>query len=224
MEDIPDDELTTILEQRYGRGGGGGSVDSGASRRSVHSWPLNSTVHPPSIHGPTHPRSCAIAPSYAAKLVAVQRELQRRRSASNVFAGRHGFITPRDLFRWAGRGAVGYQQLAEDGFAVLGERLRGPEEREVVAEVLHKVLGVRLDMGDAYQRRGDAPLQQLRAALEADAAAAAAAATTGDAPAQPATAQGTPAQQQRHSHSMADVAALRIALGGMVWTASMRRM
>ena len=52
-----------------------------------------------------HP-SCAIAPSYAAKLVAVQRELQRRRSASNVFAGRHGFITPRDLFR------CGEQRLA----------------------------------------------------------------------------------------------------------------
>lgn len=26
-----------------------------------------------------------------------------------VFAGKHGFITPRDLFRWAERGAVGYQ-------------------------------------------------------------------------------------------------------------------
>ena len=52
-------------------------------------------------------RSCAIAPSYAAKLVAVQRELQRRRSASNVFAGRHGFITPRDLFRCVGGAAGG---------------------------------------------------------------------------------------------------------------------
>lgn len=42
---------------------------------------------------------CGIAPSYASKLVAVMRELQRRRPRSNVFAGRHGFITPRDLFR-----------------------------------------------------------------------------------------------------------------------------
>lgn len=32
---------------------------------------------------------------------------------SNVFAGKHGFITPRDLFRWAGRGAVGYQQVIQ---------------------------------------------------------------------------------------------------------------
>jgi len=37
------------------------------------------------------------------------RELQRRRQATNVFAGKHGFITPRDLFKWAERGAVGYQ-------------------------------------------------------------------------------------------------------------------
>lgn len=34
-----------------------------------------------------------------------------RAQGSNVFAGKHGFITPRDLFRWAGRGAVGYQQV-----------------------------------------------------------------------------------------------------------------
>lgn len=43
---------------------------------------------------------CSIAPSYAKKLVEAMRELQRVRSASNAFAGKHGFITPRDLFRW----------------------------------------------------------------------------------------------------------------------------
>jgi len=85
-------------------------------------------------------KRCAIAPSYASKLVSVMRELQRRRALSNVFAGRHGFITPRDLFRWAGRGAVGYQQLAEDGYAVLGERLRSYDERKTVNEVLLKIL------------------------------------------------------------------------------------
>lgn len=46
--------------------------------------------------------------------------------------------------RWAGRGAVGYQQLCEDGFAVLGERLRSQEERRTVQEVLQKVLGVKV--------------------------------------------------------------------------------
>ena len=37
------------------------------------------------------------------------RELQRRRQSTNVFAGKHGFITARDLFKWAERGAVSYQ-------------------------------------------------------------------------------------------------------------------
>lgn len=59
-----------------------------------------------------------------------------------MFAGKHGFITPRDLFRWADRGAVGYEQLAENGFAVLGERLRQPVERETVSAVLEKTLNV----------------------------------------------------------------------------------
>ena len=63
--------------------------------------PLFSPPPPPYPHLPSLCCCCrcAIAPSYAAKLVAAQRELQRRRSASHVFAGRHGFITPRDLFR-----------------------------------------------------------------------------------------------------------------------------
>jgi midasin (ATPase involved in ribosome maturation) len=89
---------------------------------------------------------CGIAPTYASKMVTVLRELQRRRQRSNVFAGRHGFITPRDLFRWAERGAVGYEALAVDGFCVLGERLRSAEERSLVVEVLESVLRVKLDM------------------------------------------------------------------------------
>ena len=49
--------------------------------------------------------------------------------------------------RWAGRGAVGYQQLAEDGFAVLGERLRSAEERRTVQGVLEKALNVKVGAG-----------------------------------------------------------------------------
>jgi len=156
--DIPDGELATILEGR-----------------------------------------CALAPSYAAKLVAVMRALQRRRQAralraslpaaaplrvlqgllshrvagpvramllncpkkkllkkeekkrlapaaqgSNVFAGKHGFITPRDLFKWAARGAVGYQELAESGFLLLGERLRQPAERAEVQQVIEATLNVKV--------------------------------------------------------------------------------
>lgn len=72
------------------------------------------------------------------------RELQRRRQASNAFAGRHGFITPRDLFRWAERGAVGYIELAEHGAMLLGERLRSSAERLQVVEVLQRVMKVQV--------------------------------------------------------------------------------
>lgn len=63
---------------------------------------------------------------------------------SNVFAGKHGFITPRDLFKWAGRGAVGYQELAENGYLLLAERLRTQEDRAVVRQVLEKQMKVQV--------------------------------------------------------------------------------
>ncbi len=69
---------------------------------------------------------------------------QRLVQVSNVFAGKHGFITPRDLFKWAGRGAVGYQELAENGYLLLGERLRTPEDRAVVRQVLEKQMKVQV--------------------------------------------------------------------------------
>ena len=112
MDDIPDHELTTILEKRCALLAAclapaavpwscacRTPLDSNlaAKQRSHLNCPLAASCLPT-----FSACRCAIAPSYAAKLVAVQGELQRRRSASNVFAGRHGFITPRDLFRWVG--------------------------------------------------------------------------------------------------------------------------
>lgn len=64
--------------------------------------------------------------------------------ASNVFAGKHGLITPRDLFKWAGRGAISYEQLAANGYMLLAERLRLQEERDVVQGVLERVMNVKV--------------------------------------------------------------------------------
>ena len=61
-----------------------------------------------------------------------------------MFAGKHGFITPRDLFKWAGRGAVGYEQLAENGYLLLGERLRTTEDRALVRQVLERQMRVQV--------------------------------------------------------------------------------
>ena len=46
---------------------------------------------------------CEIPLSYAKRLIAVMLELQTRRRGSGVFAGKLGFMTLRDLFRWAER-------------------------------------------------------------------------------------------------------------------------
>ena len=60
--------------------------------------------------------------------------------ASNVFAGKHGLITPRDLFRWAERGADNYTQLAQHGYMLLAERLRSPGEAASVQDSLQRIL------------------------------------------------------------------------------------
>ena len=62
-----------------------------------------------------------------------------------MFAGKHGFITPRDLFKWAGRGGLGYQELAEAGAMLLAERLRDPRERALVAQTLEAVMRVKVE-------------------------------------------------------------------------------
>ncbi|EFJ44763.1 hypothetical protein VOLCADRAFT_121252, partial [Volvox carteri f. nagariensis] len=152
-------------------------------------------------------KCCAIAPSYAAKLVAVQRELQRRRNAASVFAGKHGFITPRDLFRWAERGAVGYEALAADGALLLGERLRTPAERAEVVGVLEKVMNVKVDLEALFSAEGDAPIRALQVALQEQLKPG------GSELAEGATGPAADAGE-----------ALQAALRGVVWTRSMRRM
>lgn len=93
---------------------------------------------------------CQIAPSYAKKTVAVFLELQRRRQAGRVFEQKHAFATLRDLFRWGGRGSVGYQQLAEDGYMLLAERARKPEDKAVVKEVIELEMKVAIDEVTLY--------------------------------------------------------------------------
>ncbi|KAL4259301.1 Midasin, partial [Pleurotus pulmonarius] len=94
---------------------------------------------------------CKIAPSYGRKIVAVFRELQKKRQGSRVFDSKEGFATLRDLFRWAGRDAVGYQELAENGYMLLAERARQDDEKTVVKEVIESVMGVKIDEKAMYQ-------------------------------------------------------------------------
>ena len=93
---------------------------------------------------------CQIAPSYGKKIVSVFHELQKRRQTGRVFESKHGFATLRDLFRWAGRDAVGYQELADNGYMLLAERTRREEDKAAVKEVIESVMGVRIDEDAMY--------------------------------------------------------------------------
>ncbi|KAM5256760.1 midasin [Ctenodactylus gundi] len=92
-------------------------------------------------------KRCSLPPSYCSKLVKVMLELQSYRRSSSVFAGKQGFITLRDLFRWAERYRLTeqtekeydwLQHLANDGFMLLAGRVRKQEEVDVIQEVLEK--------------------------------------------------------------------------------------
>ena len=92
-------------------------------------------------------KRCKIPKSYAKKMVEVMKELELHRQSTKIFAGKHGFITPRDLFRWADRFRTfgnSYEDLARDGYYLLAERLRDEGEKKVVQEVLEKHLRVKL--------------------------------------------------------------------------------
>ncbi|XP_010790497.1 midasin-like [Notothenia coriiceps] len=90
---------------------------------------------------------CSLPPSYCSKLVKVMQDLQSLRRGSTVFAGKHGFITLRDLFRWADRYRLQeqtdasqdwLQYLANDGFMLLAGRVRKPEEEAIILSTLQK--------------------------------------------------------------------------------------
>lgn len=93
---------------------------------------------------------CRIAPSYSKKIVDVYRKLSVQRQSTRLFEQKNSFATLRDLFRWAGREAVGYEQLALNGYMLLGERVRKREERMVVKQAIEEVMRVKIDVDSEY--------------------------------------------------------------------------
>lgn len=101
---------------------------------------------------------CQIAPSYCKKIVEVYRQLSNRRQSTRLFEQKNSFATLRDLFRWAMRDAVGYEELAANGYMLLAERVRTGAEKNVVQETIEKVMKVKLDMQSYYEKLENATL------------------------------------------------------------------
>ncbi|ODV78832.1 midasin [Suhomyces tanzawaensis NRRL Y-17324] len=104
---------------------------------------------------------CQIAPTYGKKIVEVYRQLSIQRQSSRLFEQKNSFATLRDLFRWALREAVGYEELAANGYMLLAERVRKDDEKKVVQQVIEKVMRVKLDMDAYYEKLEEKALMSL---------------------------------------------------------------
>lgn len=104
-------------------------------------------------------RSINTAPSDCRRIVSVYKELSRLRQTSRIFEQKDSFATLRDLFRWALRDAETREDIANNGFMLLAERVRNDEERTAVKEVIETVFRVKIDPDSLY---GDKFSQAIR--------------------------------------------------------------
>ncbi|KAG8161548.1 hypothetical protein KVR01_008535 [Diaporthe batatas] len=98
-------------------------------------------------------RSINTAPSDCKRIVSVYKELSRLRQTSRVFEQKDSFATLRDLFRWALRDAETREDIANNGFMLLAERVRDDEERDAVRQVIETVFKVKIDPDELYNER-----------------------------------------------------------------------
>ncbi|KAL2888066.1 hypothetical protein HOO65_040403 [Ceratocystis lukuohia] len=89
-------------------------------------------------------RSKNTSPSDCRRIVNVYRELSRLRQTSRLFEQKDSFATLRDLFRWALRSADIREQIANNGFMLLAERVRDASERDAVRGVIEKEFRVKI--------------------------------------------------------------------------------
>jgi midasin len=97
------------------------------------------------LHTILQERSQKVAPSDCKRIVDVYKELSRLRQTNRLFEQKDSFATLRDLFRWALRDADNREQLAANGYMLLAERVRNPEERTAVREIIERVMKVKID-------------------------------------------------------------------------------
>lgn len=91
---------------------------------------------------------CHVPPSYSKKMINVMADLQIRRRGSAAVQGKDGFITLRDLFRWGQRYKHASknddkfydwdQHIADEGYLILAGKVRQPNERTIIEEVIEK--------------------------------------------------------------------------------------
>ncbi|KAK5664014.1 hypothetical protein OQA88_228 [Cercophora sp. LCS_1] len=108
-------------------------------------------------------RSRNTSPPDCKRIVAVYKQLTRLRQESRVFEQKNSFATLRDLFRWALRTSETRQDIADNGFMLLAERVRKPEEREEVRKVIQEVFKVAINPDILYDLESASEFKNVRA-------------------------------------------------------------
>ncbi|KAK3671964.1 AAA ATPase midasin [Recurvomyces mirabilis] len=99
-------------------------------------------------------RRTQLPESRCKRIVSVYRELSVLRQENRLFEQK-SFATLRDLFRWALRQNDTIEDLAANGFMLLAERVRKPEEREALKNIIERVMStsgprIRIDEDALY--------------------------------------------------------------------------
>ena len=68
----------------------------------------------------------------------ILKDLKVYRQRSNFFTGKEGVVTVRDLIKWGQRSVKSLEELAQEGYSILAERLRTQEERDFIKKVIEK--------------------------------------------------------------------------------------
>lgn len=108
-------------------------------------------------------KKCMIPLSYSKRMVSVLIQLQKCRCKSDIFAGKHGFITLRDLFRWGYRymkfaakldESIRFfdwnQFLANQGFMLLAGRVRHNEDVILIKGILKKIFKCNISVEELF--------------------------------------------------------------------------
>ena len=94
-------------------------------------------------------QKCSLPRSRATLMVKTLENLQIYRSKGSLFAGKDSTVTVRDLLKWANRvnkcESLTAEVLALEGFCVLGERSRCPEDKQFIKQTIETTLRCKID-------------------------------------------------------------------------------
>jgi len=83
-------------------------------------------------------------------MVKTMENLQIYRSQGSLFSGKDSTITVRDLLKWANRvnkdeRGMATQDIALEGYLVLGERSRNMQDKEFIKKTIQSTLRCKID-------------------------------------------------------------------------------